>query len=332
MSQQDTCDTCKRKFTDRDKLLECSICKRNFHSHCHGISSTDYGIITKNMNQFHWHCPNCNHGASKLHQEVVALRNKFDKIENKIESLQDQVKVVSVSMETKVQSVVHSSFQDLSQKLQKSLSDQETKIDAAIRSSLNNVKTEIEKSLFDKIEDKCENSIKLDELTNSIKMITEENISKLNICGAVSKEMIDREQRKKNIVIHRMPESTKEQLDEKKKDDLNNCTEILKSLDGSISEDSFSKFFRIGTFIQNKSRPILIEFTTQEQKDSVMKSTTKLKGSKYQNLSICHDLTKIQREEFNKLADEAKKKSTESKTYRVIGQPGFWKVKEKKVT
>jgi len=79
------------------------------------------------------------------------------------------------------------------------------------------------------------------------------------------------------------------------------------------------------------SRPLLIEFRSYTTKNQVMESLYKLKNANahFRQLSVTHDMTKIERSEIQKKVEEAKQKEMEETgefIWRVRGVPGALKL------
>ena len=68
-------------------------------------------------------------------------------------------------------------------------------------------------------------------------------------------------------------------------------------------------------------------FRDTATKGNFVDNLKQLKGSKYQNIIIAHDLTRTQREELAKKVAEAKAKEEQESgdwEYRVEGHPSHW--------
>jgi len=74
---------------------------------------------------------------------------------------------------------------------------------------------------------------------------------------------------------------------------------------------------------------LLVQLVSWRAKNLVMASLYKIKSlnAKFRDITVGHDLTKKQREEFKALVAEAKRHSASGDlVYKVRGLPGHWKL------
>lgn len=126
----------------------------------------------------------------------------------------------------------------------------------------------------------------------------------------------DKEKRKANIVVHGCETSDQEQTEEKIK-------MLLKDVGADAVE--IKKISRIGKLDNNK-RPILVEFSSEHDKDLLMRSLRNLKGNtEYNGISITDDYTLSQREMINDYRKEVKEMNSKNENseyfYCVRGTP-----------
>lgn len=149
----------------------------------------------------------------------------------------------------------------------------------------------------------------------------------------------DAENRKNNIIIYGVPESTAEDGLERKIDDTKFLCKLFEEameLDGS--SDSIGKVIRLGRKSEDndRPRPLLVGFDTVWNKSQVLRETRKLKGKEeYASVTLKHDMTKAQRERQKRLTAEAKRMEDEDTSgdfiYRVrgpLGRRGIMKIKK----
>ena len=124
-------------------------------------------------------------------------------------------------------------------------------------------------------------------------------------------ELRDQQIRRKNIIIHNIPELEDNDPRARKAHDNDNLKEILKIISlSSIKEDDIKYMNRIGEKRQT-DRPLLVSFRKQEHRDSVLEHARFLKSSKKADISLIPDLTKRQRKEEDDLRKEMRKKNEE---------------------
>ena len=114
----------------------------------------------------------------------------------------------------------------------------------------------------------------------------------------------DKEKRKANVVVQKI-------------------NKLMKDVGADTVE--IKKINRIGK-LDNDKRPILVEFSSERDKDLLMRSLRNLKGnSKYNGISITDDYTLAQREMINDYRTEAKEMNSKNENnehyYCVRGTP-----------
>lgn len=140
------------------------------------------------------------------------------------------------------------------------------------------------------------------------------------------------EQRKNNIIVHRLMESgaTTEEL--KRTDDKKAIMQLFKdALEINCEIADIKRIFRLGKFT-GKERPLLIEFKEGRTKNQVMESLSKLKTAedRFKGISISHDMTEAEREQCRNVVKEAKDKQAADQSgewlYKVKGMPGSMRI------
>ena len=140
------------------------------------------------------------------------------------------------------------------------------------------------------------------------------------------KEKDEIHRKRKNIIIYGMPEM----------DNNQQSMEEFIHINRFLGNRNFQKrdiysIGRIGDKNGDRPRPLKIEFYETTTKINVMKNAYRLKDHRrYSHISIQHDLTRNQLQEFYHLKDEARKRELEEGNrniiYRVKGPPGNWKI------
>jgi len=158
-------------------------------------------------------------------------------------------------------------------------------------------------------------------------------IPEKNVLGRVLLEIDEIEQKKQNLVIHRLHESIGETNEAKTEQDITTAIKLINSIvpeSKPITSEDIVYARRIGRRpdADAKPRPLVVRLTTQLKRDLIMSNAPKLHGIN----RISPDLTKAERaneETFFKNL-QALKSSGNGKTYKVVGPPGYRKVKEEK--
>ena len=148
----------------------------------------------------------------------------------------------------------------------------------------------------------------------------------------------NREKREKNVVLFRVPESTAETDDDKKKEDKQFVTDLLKAIKVNDDDESGGRLcpkniFRLGKFDRNRKspRPIKIELESKTEQNLIMTNAKNLANAipKFKKISICHDLSETERQNLSILIEQANEKSKNSDQFiwKVRGPPSKMELK-----
>ena len=141
------------------------------------------------------------------------------------------------------------------------------------------------------------------------KMIESNSKASEKFQDEVFAELRDREERKKNIIIHNLDEPGQDVTRgiDRKKEDHSSVITLLTFLDCLDKPEEEVKFVRRIGERSTTTRPMLIGFRSSASRDKVLRNAHKLSGSRYVDTSLIPDLTKRQRkedEEVRKFCDE----------------------------
>ena len=140
-------------------------------------------------------------------------------------------------------------------------------------------------------------------------------------------EQRDKENRRNNIILYRVPESDKTRAEERNKADVAFCLQLFNSC--LHTNDDLINVFRLDCNQDpDTPRPVMIQFASYTYKNLIMESLYKLKHAeqKFIGVVIAHDMTRTERDECKRLVAEAKDKEDDDTSgefmYRVRGPPG----------
>ena len=126
---------------------------------------------------------------------------------------------------------------------------------------------------------------------------------------AMRAELKDQEMRKKNIVIHQLPEAPdhiKSGLD-RKEIDMENLEQVLQDLESNVTINDVKFISRLGDK-KNSGRPLLVGFLSEHHRNSVLSKARNLqKSKKFSNVGLVPDLTKDQRKDEDEMIKEVEK-------------------------
>ena len=156
---------------------------------------------------------------------------------------------------------------------------------------------------------------------------SKQNTESLKIMQAALASQKEDEERVKNILVYRLPE-TLTSAEEARKQEKADIETLLEALDVSASPVEIK---RLGKFdkdkVKDKPRPVKVTFSNKISRDEAItnaRNLGKVTDEKIKNLQICYDLNKDQREQQKAKLDEAKELTKNSATHvwRVRGTPG----------
>ena len=128
--------------------------------------------------------------------------------------------------------------------------------------------------------------------------------------------------RKNNAVFHGLQESAAADAEERKTEDELQIMSLLHDIDcDDISVDSVIRLGRIPEADDEKPRPILLRFPSEEQKNKVLSKSKNLKTTRVGQIGrifIHQDLTPKHRECRRKLVDKLKQRTTNGETNLMI--------------
>lgn len=137
---------------------------------------------------------------------------------------------------------------------------------------------------------------------------------------------------KNNLIIYGIDECNSQDKEERKEKDANVLRDIANKCDINIDNYKITKIIRLGKYDKERNkRPMLIQSDTSQFKIDILKNAHKLKGEdkEFEDIAMCHDMTKTEREEERRLFKEAKKitaENQEKEIYKVRGPPGARRV------
>jgi hypothetical protein len=190
-----------------------------------------------------------------------------------------------------------------------------------------------------KIEDKATEAIRIGtENVEEIAKLKEELVKeKERADKAVAKlekdmqeEMTRREERRKNIVIHGLSESTEGDGRRRMEDDKTKLDDIFTVLDVNVVAENDVEFCRRVGERSDRPRPLVCGFYMEWSKEIVLKHTKRLLNSHLNDVTIVPDLTDKQRRAEKELEGEADRRNREELTQDDIAKNVSWRVVGKK--
>ena len=344
------CKACKKIFADANSnILECERCSEHFCAKCCKVNDIEYTFMSTRKD-IHWFCTSCDVVAMEsvifdkeletkinvyikaLNERIIELEKmiaeKVDKKEfdNRMEKFTNKNSESMINMKSEIQEIKHSN-QIFQNNLVEKLKSFEIKMKQDIDEKINEDDTwamVVSRSIDEKM-------LHVQSDMDDIKLSVNEAQSTMKHTKEFLQEEKDKENRRRNIIIYRMPESKAKDVVNKQKDDKEIFLKLMNDvLEVNCNENDIIRTFRFGKKEEGKDKPLLIEFKSMSLKNQMMESLYKLAKANdvFKNLSISHDMTKAERNEQKKLVNEAKDKEKNEGEFRfkVRGLPGAMRI------
>lgn len=326
------CLSCGLNIGKKDKAVGCEFCGKWEHITCANVSEIMYEEMKKVQN-LHWFCSKCNSQVIVLLKDVGEVQKRQDMAEEKINVVSDEVnkmreslldiKKEIVNINSGLSSVLMGDaameefkheFETEMKKLKNDLNDQNEQINSKVN----------DKSSWAEVV-KQQVDISLNSVSDNINKVQEQ----IQNSREDAAEERDKEQRRNNIILYKVPESDESRTEDRTKQDMFFALGMFNNvLNVGSTEDDVLAIYRLGPR-GDTSRPLLIKLSSHHNKNMIMESLYKLRNAeaKYKNIVVSHDLTKKERVKCKELVEEARYRTENQTTpgeyvFKVRGQPG----------
>lgn len=155
----------------------------------------------------------------------------------------------------------------------------------------------------------------VDDLKKSVTKVNQEinNLSSQNSTSRVIDELRERERRKKQVVVFHLPESDKDEVDDRKADDQA-AVEALCEKVFQCPAPEMEQVFRFGRKTIERPRPLMIRLKTEEDMENILEKWKKIPLGARRKKTPCvivKDMTPEERTHLQALRQEQKKKQEE---------------------
>ena len=305
--RKEKCGKCNNLVLEDHKGIECEICEKWFHAECEDLESAEYEVLSRHTKGFlHWYCHICNDETSKLMKTVYAMQEKQFKTEMELHKISKDTSDKFTRVEDDLLTI-KKELSQMNQKLE-ATSKTDKDIETQIESKLGSVAADVEQ---------------LNKAVDSAKLLAAEEQ--------------DKENRRCNVILYRLPESSQTAAEERAVDDKRFCTQLLTRLNMGLTDEDIKKVVRLGKKGQaTEPRPLLLQFGSRLAKNYTMESLYKIPHmeSKFKNVIVAHDMTKKEREDCKELVQEAKQKTLDDRSgewvFVVRGPPGQMRIIQKR--
>jgi len=304
------CNICEKNVGERDLGVQCELCEGWYHASCSGVAEI-YPYLGK-IENLHWFCNQCNKNVKKTLYSLSKMEERINKVESDVETMKNEK--VRLGSELR--------------KLEKDLNGFKAEIDETLSKFSQDIK--------DSQKTVVETEIK--SVVGAELGFREIQVQQLQESLSKTKEFVeeeqDKESRRNNIVLYRVPETDDETVTDRVSADKKFCEQLFNKLNVGFDPEDIRKIFRLGRRVEDdrsqrerSPRPILVELGSYAIKNLIMHSLFKLKSmeNRFKSIIISHDMTKSEREHCKVMVEEAKEKSrneTGDFIYRVRGPPG----------
>jgi len=333
------CGNCLKLVKEKEKGIQCELCDDWFHAPCVDLPDEAYKLLGK-LEAVHWFCQKCNGNFRRVFSSVTKLETKVDKLEGQLIDIKTNVKGSEEFCERECSKVKHD-LQELKVTLEAKLADAVNSVRAEVDTCLNKNSKEISAvstkmaEIFNEQETSWNEVVKK-EVDRSLGLVSEdiEEVQRTLVeTRAQATEQIDKESRRNNIILYKVPESDKSRAEDRNKDDVAFSLQLFNnSMQLGISDEDLIQVFRLGRRDDDVPRPLMIHLASYTCKNLIMESLYKLKHAdmKFKRIIVAHDMTRTERDECKKLVAEAKSLSEQDNSgeylYRVRGKPGQMRV------
>ena len=282
--------------SDEDDSINCDICKQWFHKNCTNTTSSEWEALKGSNENITFQCDDCvqNKGqnSNQLQMFQQILRENNDVLLKRLESLE-------VNILQKVDEKIEKRMEEFEVKNEKLMDD---KIKAHLASEEQNKKDQ-------------------QSIEHSIQVQVNQKIDELK----------EREERKNNLMIFNMKESTKNEFKEELKEDLLSVIQIIKhtnpelndSITNQLSENNIKRLGKkkptTSDDVSTKPRPIKLTLPDEASKFKILKNSYKLKSFQDNNkVGLKLDLTKQQQCEERELRQELLKRREQNEDVMIF--------------
>lgn len=321
----DACKICKRRVNSGENGLECELCECWFHIKCEKVKKEEYECIQEMGEGISWYCRGCKDKAKntkKILQENQALKSeneslteqnlelmkKLESLSRKVEDIEEAMEdrvtgeirkiraEIQVIIEAKVKEILDKEMNQFEKKVKDNLKNVEEIANIKLKESENQVKT-MKREL-----DNMKKSVNQQDLTEVRKEKEKSDMQMKEIQAKF--EELEREKRKKNIIVYNLKESENSEATERYKWDVAQCKRIFQQ---ELSQENLKieNLIRLGQKNEARNRPLLVKLENEEEKKEILKKAKQLRQTEdFSSVYLARDMTRDEREREKKLREE----------------------------
>lgn len=347
---REVCGCCQDRVSTGQMGLECEICKFWFHAKCEKLTKREYDKISDVIEKVSWHCKECKSFAGKIVEENRKLYKELGELKHNMEEMkkgmkaafdiQQSVKKTEVELKNLVknfseeleeikknQEKVNESTKKLDQAVNKKLESMGRQIQTYSVDILKETNMKIEKTMSKIQQDEAAEKDDKRETINHLKQEFE-NVKKGIEKGSMSSEVrtmherverIERDSKKKNLIIFNLSESKKDVPRDRFEEDKDACLELVTAI--GVEDVKFGNLIRLGRKTADKVRPLLVKFEEEKHIKAILLGKNSLRGTeKFCQVYVDKDMSKEERENMKKLREELYAKRELGNAHYVISR------------
>lgn len=345
----ETCKKCLKKVKNNQMGVICDYCQIWFHNECVNINRGEYKMLNELENKVKWYCEDCSELVSGMQQENNELKREKEilkkqnqnlmKYMEQLIELKDDIEQMEERLESKIDIKVdkrlNKAIAKKEEQILKKVNDAHLRYEEHLRDQLkqlgSDTATEIrkleQKNKQQKLEagelehikrqvvDKCVQEIdqkKKQDESDELEMKKTKESQMRNI--ETKLESLEKEKRKKNLVIYNLQESNKTEPSQRYNEDREHIQKIFTQ---ELLRDGFrvERIIRLGKKTEGNRRPTLVVMRSEEEKMDVLVNAKRMRHSTdYPKLYINKDLTVSERMKEKQLREQLREKRNKGET------------------
>lgn len=269
------CKMCNKEFKDNNcHVMECERCSEKFCRDCLSLKASEYKFLTK-REDLHWFCATCDPIAKQswIIQGPNQLELTLKKINEELENLQKKFMKKLIDIEHS--SVTEKKVEEIIQKHMNESRSQNKPVECQTKpvecQSNDSLKTCLSCTVVN-TEQENPNTYaqvaKKGSITNDITEMLKKALENNQMNKRKDRE-IETDDRQKNIIIHRVPESKEGSRDKKREEDANFFKSLCKVLE--IEDLESDRVFRLVPPQAGKDRPLKVVLKSEYDKSDFMR-------------------------------------------------------------
>ena len=325
----------KPVLDDKTGGIACDVCMEWYHPSCQDLGDEQYNLL-RNANLV-WLCMHCRNQLPKI-RSLLGNETQDNKTETGSQtetSLLDNVEVILKEQLQAQKKEIEDTVLSCATRLEKTVEETTklmilsavNKMDDTVVQSNHQVAREVGNKLDTAVEVQLDRIEQVEKIIGksmaSLEKVAVENHKAAQSLPKISadvKSTTDKvvkiiesqadDQRKKNIVIHNLPESRSDDPEVRKQDDKKSVSFMMSALFGQQHKIKVERVVRLGRHDASNSKPrlLLVAVGGRDQVDQIYKSRFGLKEAGLENIYITRDLPPAEREIQRKLRKELAEK------------------------